>query len=621
MNVIPAMTQKSTSELTISSRTQVFLIVLVTILVSIGYVAGTMLGLSAITPLLFYLPIILAAYWFPRRGVLFAVGVGIAEVFFVYLYQYPSLPDITFAITTASFYVLVAIAVVISSLSSGLRDREARYRAIFSGSEASIFLVQNGDSELRIEEVNPGGGTLIGRHPDDLKGESLIVFWRDDLARDSLLQSMKDDGSVSQMESVMTRENGTTVPVLISGSRLPGRMMVLTVIDISARKAHEEEIEARNTQLSTINRVIAEAAAATGVEEMGRGVLANLTRYLGCEYGGISLYEEGSSRLVAKVHHGDDSLYQNLMESGNESVAALKEAVSQGKFLVWKEESGTQCDTPASGIVVPLQSGEEALGVMYFLSCSSRTCSKDQQQTLESLSREIATTVTRLLLSQRITETNQQANLYLDILMHDINNANLASLWYGDLLLEMLSGESKEIATKMIEGIKKSREIIRNLETIRKIQVRKNDLRAVSLDTAIQKEVRLFPEVRIECEETGAMVRADDLIGEIFNNLIGNSIKFGGSAVNICISVDSTNPAFVVVEVADNGPGIPDDLKSVIFRRFSQSDRQNAGKGLGLYIVKTLLERYGGTISVNDRVAGDHSQGVVFRMTFQKAQP
>ncbi len=78
VNVIPAMTQKSTSELTISSRTQVFLIVLVTILVSIGYVAGTMLGLSAITPLLFYLPIILAAYWFPRRGVLFAVGVGIA---------------------------------------------------------------------------------------------------------------------------------------------------------------------------------------------------------------------------------------------------------------------------------------------------------------------------------------------------------------------------------------------------------------------------------------------------------------------------------------------------------------------------------------------------------------
>jgi len=515
--------------------------------------------------------------------------------------------------------VLVAIAVVISSLSSGLRDREARYRAIFSSSEAAIFLVQNGDSELRIEEVNPGGGTLIGCHPDDLRGESLIVFWRDDRARESLLQSMKEDGSLSQMESVMTRENGSTVPVLISGSRLPGQMMVLTVIDISARKAHEEEIEARNTQLSTINRVIAEAAAATGVEEVGRGVLANLIRYLGCEYGGISLYEEGSSRLVAKVHHGDDSLYQNLMESGNESVAALKEAISQGKFLVWKEESGTQCDTPASGIVVPLQSGDEALGVMYFLSCSGRTCSKDQQQTLEFLSREIATTVTRLLLSQAITETNQQANLYLDILMHDINNANLASLWYGDLLLEMLSGESKEIATKMIEGIKKSREIIRNLETIRKIQVRKNDLSAVSLDTAIQKEVRLFPEAHIEVKGTGAMVRADDLIGEIFNNLIGNSIKFGGSAVKIWISVDSTNPAFVVVEVADNGPGIPDDLKSVIFRRFSQSDRQNAGKGLGLYIVKTLLERYSGTISVDDRVAGDHSQGVIFCMTFQKA--
>ena len=609
----------SRSEVVLSPRMQVFLVIIATLLVGIGYVTGTILGLSAITPLLFYFPIILAAYWFPRQGVLFAVGIGIAEVFFVYLYHYPSLPDITFAVTTASFYVLVAIAVVISSLSSGLKDREARYRGIFSSSEAAIFLVQNGDSEMRIEEVNPGGGTLLGCHPADLRGESLALFWRDDLARQTLFESLKKDGSISQLESTMTRENGESVPVLISGSLLPGRMMVLTMIDISARKAHEQEMEARNQQLSIINRVIAQASAATSVEDMGRGVLANLTGYLGCEYGGITLFREGSSRPAAKVDYGDCSLYQSLMDSDDESLARVKGAITGGKFLVWNRGSPLQCRSPETGIVVPLQSGDETIGVMYFLSWSGRPSSKDQQQTLESLSREIATAVTRLLLSQRVSETNQQVNLYLDILMHDINNANLASLWYGDLLQDMLSGESREIAGKMIEGIKKSRDIIRNLETIRKIQVRKNELKAVSLDDAIRKEMRLFPEAHIEFRESAARVWGDELIGEIFNNLLGNSAKFGGRGVRIFISSATPDPETVLVEVSDTGPGIPDDLKSVIFRRFSYANRQNAGKGLGLYIVKTLLERYGGTISVTDRVPGDHTQGVSFRMTFRKA--
>lgn len=612
------MIQKSRSELTIRPGIQVTLVLLITILVGIGYIAGTLLGLSAITPLLFYFPIILAAYWFPRQGVLFAVGIGIAEVFFVYLYRYPSLPDVTFAVTTASFYVLVAIAVVISSLSSGLKDREARYRSIFSSSEAAIFLVQNGDSELRIEEVNPGGGALIGCHPEDLTGKRLTQFLRDGRTKQLLLESMRKEGSVSQVETVITREDGTDVPVLISGSLLPGGMMVFSVIDISARKAHEEEMEARNLQLTTINRVIAEASAATGIEEMGKGVLQNLAAYLDCEFGGISLYEEGSSRTITTIRHGDCSLFQCLMESDDESAAAWKKAISEGRFLVWKGDSRINGVTPKSGIVIPLESADKTMGAMYFLSCSGRPYSKEQQQTLESLSREIATAVTRLLLSQRIAETSQQANLYLDILMHDINNANLASLWYGDLLLEMLSGESKEMATKMVDGIKKSREIIRNLETIRKIQGRKNDLKAVSLDTAIQNEIRFFPGTAIEFKESGVLVWADDLIGEIFNNLIGNSIKFGGPGVAVTITVTTENPETAVVEVADTGPGIPDDLKKVLFRRFLQADRQNPGKGLGLYIVKKLLERYGGSISVADRIPGDHSRGTVFRMTFRK---
>ncbi len=606
-------------EFSINPRIQVILVVTITIVAFLGYIAATLLGISVIAPLLFYFPIIMAAYWFPKKGVLFAVAVGILEVFVVYVTRSPSLPDITFAVTTASFYVLVAIAVVISSLSGGLKEREARYRGIFNSSEAGIFLVRCGNSDMVIEEANIRGGALLGCTPGDLIGTSFLTYWNDRPVLDGFIHARGNVGPVHQLESVITLPDRTTIPVLISGSRLPGQAMVLTLIDISARKIQEDETQARNQQLSIINRVITEASAARGMDDMLNRVLSNIMGYLDCGYGGVSLYEEDSRRVLARYHQGDENLYHDIQNAANGPLAELKRSIENGKSLVWKGDGEAGGEGPCAGIVVPLESGDEVLGMMYFFSGERRGCSAHQHQTIEFLAREIGAAVSRLVLAQKIGEANQQANLYLDILMHDINNANLASLWYGDLLMDMLSGEPKEMARKMMEGVQKSRAVIRNLETIRKIQERKNDLRVVRLDTAVQKEIRFFPDAHIEYQENGIDVLADELLGEIFTNLIGNSVKFGGPDVRITIGVDTQDSDTVEVLFSDNGPGIPDDLKRVIFRRFSQTTSQSEGKGLGLYIVKTLLERYGGTISVSDRVEEDHSQGAVFRMILKRA--
>lgn len=613
------MTGVKKSEISINPHTQVILVVAITAIAFLGYIAAIMLGIPVIAPLLFYFPIILAAYWFPKKGVLFAVAVGILEVFFVYFSRMPNVPDITFAVTTASFYVLVAIAVVISSLSGGLKEREARYRGLFNSSEAGIFLVRCDNTDLIIEEVNIRGGALLGSHPGDLVGKSFLRYWDDRPVLNSLIHAGSNPISVAQRESMITLLDGSTIPILISGSSLPGKRMVLTVIDISSRKIQEEEIQTRNQQLSIVNKVITEASGARGLEDMFNRVLSNMMGYLDCGYGGVSLFEEGSRRISAHYHQGDERLFQDIQDAGNVDCAGLQRSLESGKSLVWKREKGGEREGPCAGIVVPLESGEEILGTMYFLSGDARGCSASQHQTIEFLAREVGAAVSRLVLTQRIHEANHQANLYLDILMHDINNANLASLWYGDLLMDMLTGEPKETARKMMDGVQKSRAVIRNLETIRKIQVRRNDLRIVSLDTAIQKEIRYFPDAHIEYRENGIDVLADELLGEIFTNLIGNSIKFGGPDVRITIGVNIVQPATVEIVFSDTGPGIPDDLKRVIFRRFSQTATQSEGKGLGLYIVKTLLERYGGTITVSDRVEGDYSQGTIFRMTLKKA--
>ena len=113
------------------------------------------------------------------------------------------------------------------------------------------------------------------------------------------------------------------------------------------------------------------------------------------------------------------------------------------------------------------------------------------------------------------------------------------------------------------------------------------------------------------------MVWADDLLAEVFHNLIGNAVKFGGPDVVITISIETLD-GNVVVTVADTGPGVPDELKKSIFRRFERGLIRARGEGLGLYICRTLLERYGGRIWVEDRVAGHPEKGAAFRFTLKE---
>ena len=64
--------------------------------------------------------------------------------------------------------------------------------------------------------------------------------------------------------------------------------------------------------------------------------------------------------------------------------------------------------------------------------------------------------------------------------------------------------------------------------------------------------------------------------------------------------------------VEDDGPGIPDDLKSVIFNRTLRGTSKARGMGLGLYLVKSLVDSYGGKVWIENRVHGDHTKGARF---------
>jgi signal transduction histidine kinase len=113
---------------------------------------------------------------------------------------------------------------------------------------------------------------------------------------------------------------------------------------------------------------------------------------------------------------------------------------------------------------------------------------------------------------------------------------------------------------------------------------------------------------------------AEDLLEQIFINLFSNSVKYTDSSevkIDVVIKDYFIGEAkYWMITISDYGKGISDSMKKDMFERFYSKAK---GSGLGLSIVRTLVERYKGKIWVGDRVYKDYTKGTTFGMIFPAA--
>jgi signal transduction histidine kinase len=130
----------------------------------------------------------------------------------------------------------------------------------------------------------------------------------------------------------------------------------------------------------------------------------------------------------------------------------------------------------------------------------------------------------------------------------------------------------------------------------------------------------MYPNVEIiadfDHQMKDALIRAEPIINELFINILDNAVRVQINQeekpyVKVSISKDSDR--WVTIDICDKGPGIADDRKSDLFSRFERT-AERAHTGIGLSIVKVLVDRYNGRIDVLDRIKGDHSKGALFRI-------
>lgn len=120
------------------------------------------------------------------------------------------------------------------------------------------------------------------------------------------------------------------------------------------------------------------------------------------------------------------------------------------------------------------------------------------------------------------------------------------------------------------------------------------------------KDTEVLPEIPVDISQ----------IQRVFDNLLENSIKYAGVVpVKIKIYLYEENDG-IVLEWSDNGKGVAQEKLDHIFERFYRCDeaRTQKGSGVGLYVVKYIIEQHGGT------VMAQNTEGLMIRMYFPKGE-
>ena len=187
----------------------------------------------------------------------------------------------------------------------------------------------------------------------------------------------------------------------------------------------------------------------------------------------------------------------------------------------------------------------------------------------------------------------------------------------------------------MVDIIKKSVERGGNLvSTVRKlseieeseIQIQPTGCREV-LDESIKFLRKSVPNkelfVKIDAPEEELHVLANELLLDAFENILGNAVKYNDNPIiEIIVSLSKKsekNQNYVKVEFIDNGIGVPNKSKAAIFQKGYKKDSKVRGLGMGLSLVKKIVEIYNGKIWIEDKVEGDHSQGSNFVLLLPEA--
>lgn len=234
---------------------------------------------------------------------------------------------------------------------------------------------------------------------------------------------------------------------------------------------------------------------------------------------------------------------------------------------------------------------------------------------IRSVSREVRQRKELEKLTERLKRLDKQKDEFISVAAHELRSPVTAVKGYLSMVMEGDGGKIPEKAKEFLQDASLSSErmvrLINNLLDVGRIEEGRivYEMGDVKLSEVIEgaykeftleaKEKNLEMQLEIKAGK-GDIVHVDkDRIYEVISNFLGNAVKFTNQG-KITITMLKPNTERIRVEVTDTGPGINAKDQEKLFQKFYRAEKTSAvgGTGLGLYVSRLLIEKFGGTIGV-----------------------
>ena len=513
---------------------------------------------------------------------------------------------------------------------------EERFRSIVE-THADIVWVADWNGHIR--HAVPAWCALTGQKP----GEMLGLGWADAIHPDDLGRTAQVwSDAVAQRRRFQTefrvrKASGgwatvasRGIPLLRADGRI--REWVGTTIDVSTRQREEEALRILSGGAAELSNTLDYKATLRAVGEMAIPIFADVCIVdLIDESGGLDRVMvagrveedvlEGFRRLGPRTDA--DSPVMEALRTRRSVLrerlpAAVKlEIAGQTELLRLFERI-----SPTSLVCAPLSARGRTLGVISFLTVrSGRRFERLDLALVEELGRRAALAMDNAVLYERAEEASRAKDEFLATVSHELRTPLASILGWTRLLRR--GGLSTEKQIRALETLERNARaqtrLVEDLLDVSRIVSGKTRLNVETADLGriVESAVEsIRPNADGRGVRLAATVQACTLAGDperlhqVLWNLLSNAVKFTprGGQVKVALEVRERT---ATLTVSDDGQGIRADFLPHVFERFRQADatatRVHGGLGLGLAIVRHLVELHGGTVSVRSDGEGKGS--------------
>jgi len=485
-----------------------------------------------------------------------------------------------------------------------LRESERRYRDLIETTPALIQSVKQDGSFIFI---NQSWLDMLGYTREEVNSLKLfdIIHPESQQYCQNLFSKIMGGESLSNIQVTYITKDG--MPLYLEGNANPYFLndeVTMTrgiFYDVTERKKTEQKLKESEEKYRLItesaNDLVCVVNNKLELEYINEGAQKRLTGYS---------QNETLNQNAMKFIHPDD--LENFILLFRKAFAT-GEGVAEGRI---KHKDGHYIWMEANGKIFKDKDGESKILII------------------------VRNITNRIIADQKLIKSEElyrkaydQANFYKELFTHDITNilqtiksaVELSFIYLNDpKKLKELQGVWNLVNSQINRGNR----LVLNVRRLSQIEYTQIPSKPIEFFSFLQEAIAFtqkgIQETKIDIQIDSPLktynINANELLLDVFENILINATRYNDNPiVEILIKIsklqkDRSN--FLKLEFIDNGIGISDYRKKFIFQKGFKKEKQSKGMGLGLSLVKKIIESYNGQIWVEDKVIGDYTKGSNF---------